>query len=36
VIWGTIFGGIPMAMAFIPFFNASLWVLAPLAAGMAG
>jgi len=34
LIWGGLFGGIPTLMALIPFFNANLWVLAPLAIGM--
>jgi uncharacterized protein len=33
-IWGGLFGGIPAVMALIPFFNASLWVLVPLAIGL--
>ena len=31
LIWGGMFGGIPMLMSLIPFFNAALWVLVPLA-----
>ena len=34
LIWGGMFGGIPMIMALIPFFNARLWVVMPLALGM--
>ncbi|MEO8681805.1 MAG: TPM domain-containing protein [Vicinamibacterales bacterium] len=34
LIWGALFGGIPGILALIPFFNASLWVLGPLALGM--
>lgn len=34
LIWGALFGGIPMLMALIPFFNANLWVLMPAAAAM--
>jgi uncharacterized protein len=32
VLFGSLFGGIPFLMALIPPFNASLWVLIPLAA----
>lgn len=32
LLWGALFGGIPGVMALIPFFNAMLWVLVPLAA----
>jgi len=31
IVWGAGFGGIPFLMALIPFFNAKLWVLGPLA-----
>lgn len=34
LLWGALFGGIPGVMALIPFFNAMLWVLVPLAAIM--
>ncbi len=34
LIWGGLFGGIPMLMALIPFFNAKLWVILPIAVGM--
>jgi uncharacterized protein len=34
VLFGALFGGIPIAMALIPFFNASMWVLGPLALVM--
>lgn len=34
LIWGGLFGGIPMLMALIPFFNAKLWVVVPVALGM--
>jgi uncharacterized protein len=34
LIWGSIFGGIPFAMALVPFFNASLWILIPLGGVM--
>ena len=34
LIWGGLFAGIPGIMALIPFFNASLWVLGPLAIVM--
>ncbi len=34
LIWGVLFGGIPMLMSFIPFFNANLWVLMPAAIAM--
>ena len=34
LIWGGLFGGIPLVMALIPFFNASLWMLLPLAVGL--
>ena len=34
LIWGGLFGGIPLLMAFIPFFNAVLWIILPLGAGM--
>lgn len=34
ILWGGLFGGIPMAMALLPFFNASQWVLVPLAIAM--
>jgi uncharacterized protein len=30
-IWGALFGGIPFALALIPFFNASLTILVPAA-----
>ncbi len=33
LLWGGLFGGIPFAMALVPFFNASLLVLIPLAVG---
>jgi uncharacterized protein len=33
LLWGGLFGGIPFVMALIPFFNASLLVLVPLAIG---
>ena len=31
LIWGGLFGDIPMLMALIPFFNANLWVIGPMA-----
>lgn len=34
LIWGGLFGGIPLLMALIPFFNAVLWIILPLGAGM--
>jgi uncharacterized protein len=34
LIWGAMFGGIPMLMALVPFFNAPMWALLPLAAVM--
>ena len=34
LIWGGLFGGIPLIMALIPFFNAVLWIILPLGAGM--
>lgn len=34
LIWGGLFGGIPLVMALIPFFNAALWIILPLGAGM--
>ena len=34
LIWGGLFGGIPALMALIPFFNASPWILLPLAVGL--
>jgi len=34
LIWGGLFGGIPLLMALIPFFNAKLWVILPTAVGM--
>lgn len=34
LLWGGLFGGIPGVMALIPFFNAALWVLVPLAVIM--
>ncbi len=34
LLWGGLFGGIPGIMALIPFFNAALWVLVPLAVLM--
>lgn len=35
LIFGSLFGGMPFLMALIPFFNASVLVLGPLALGMA-
>ncbi len=34
VLFGVMFAGIPMAMALVPFFNAPMWVLGPLALVM--
>ena len=34
VLFGVMFGGVPMAMALVPFFNAPMWVLGPLALVM--
>jgi uncharacterized protein len=31
LLFGSLFGGIPFAMALVPFFNAALWILFPLA-----
>lgn len=35
LIWGGIFGGVPFLMSLVPFFNASIWILGPLALVMA-
>jgi uncharacterized protein len=35
IIWGGLFGGIPFLMSLVPFFNASIYLLGPLALGMA-
>lgn len=34
LLWGGLFGGIPLIMSLIPFFNAALWILLPLGALM--
>jgi uncharacterized protein len=34
ILFGTLFGGLPLLMSLLPFFNASLWILGPLAIGM--
>lgn len=34
LLFGGLFGGIPFLMSLVPFFNASIWILGPLAAGM--
>ena len=35
LMWGGIFGGVPFLMSLLPFFNASIWILGPLALAMA-
>jgi len=31
LLWGSIFGGVPFAMALVPFFNTRIWILGLLA-----
>src|SRR5262249_53320922 len=34
LLFGGLFGGVPFLMSLVPIFNASLWVLAPLASAL--
>jgi uncharacterized protein len=35
IVWGALFGGIPLMMALVPFFNTSVWILGPFGLAMA-
>jgi uncharacterized protein len=36
LVWGAVFGGVPFAMALVPFFNAPVWILGPFGLALFG